>query len=135
GAALYNRRYDPKGKKLLARPDADVAVVLLARALDLTQALRTRGKAIEDSAQALVAARPKRVDVPGLAKELADCADRADFSKMNEKTQNDGAFFKTNEWRRWLDVSGLAKERKTRDEALAAIADLLKTALPDAELD
>lgn len=134
GAALYNRRYDPKGKKLIARPDADVAVALLARAVDLTQTLRTRGKAIEDSIQALVSARPKRVDVPGLAKALADCADRADFSKMNEKGRNDGAFFNANDWRRLLDVSGLAKERKTRDETMRALAELLKKALPDVEL-
>ncbi len=135
GAALYNRRYDSKGKKLIARPTADVALVLLARALDLTQTLRTRGKAIEDSVQALVSARPKRVDVPGLAKALAECAERDDFSKMNEKNQNDGALFHANDWRRWLDASGLAKERKTRDEALASLSELLKNALPDFKFD
>jgi len=128
GAAFYNRRYDAKGKKLTVRPDKDVAVVLTSRAVDLIQKLQTRGKAIEDSVQTLVSARPKRVDVPGLTAELAAFAERDEYSKMNK---SDDARFKASDWRRLPGVSALAKERKTRDDAIQTLAELLKNATPD----
>ena len=130
GAAFYNRRYDAKGKKLTVRPDKDVAVVLTSRAVDLIQKLRTRGKAIEDSAQTLVSARPKRVDVPGLTAELAALAERDEYSKMNKP---DETLFKTSDWRKLPGVAALAKERKTRDDAIQTLAELLKKATPDFE--
>ncbi len=130
GAAFYNRRYDAKGKKLTVRPDKDVAVVLTSRAVDLIQKLQTRGKAIEDSAQTLVSARPKRVDVPGLTAELAALAERDEYSKMNK---TDETLFKTSDWRKLPGVSALAKERKTRDDAIQTLAELLKKATPDFE--
>lgn len=128
GAAFYNRRYDAKGKKLTVRPDKDVAVVLTSRAVDLIQKLQTRGKAIEDSVQTLVYARPKRVDVPGLTAELAAFAERDEYSKMNK---TDETLFKASDWRRLPGVSALAKERKTRDDAIRTLAELLKNATPD----
>lgn len=128
GAAFYNRRYDAKGKRLTVRPDKDVAVVLTSRAVDLIQKLQTRGKAIEDSVQTLVSARPKRVDVPGLTAELAALAERDEYSKLN---QSDDARFKASDWRRLPGVAALAKERKTRDEAIQTLAELLKNATPD----
>ena len=140
GAAFYNRRYDAKGKKLLVRPDADVAIVLTSRAVDLIQKLQTRGKAIEDSVQTLVSACPKRVDVPGMTGALAGFAECVDYSKMNK---NDDALATplanalivnaTGALRRLPGVSALTKERKTRDEAIQTLAELLKTATPDFE--
>lgn len=130
GAAFYNRRYDAKGKKLTVRPDKDVAVVLTSRAVDLIQKLQTRGKAIEDSAQTLVSARPKRVDVPGLTAELAALAERDEYSKMNKNVET---LFKPSDWRRLPGVAALAKERKTRDDAIQTLAELLKKATPDFE--
>ncbi|MBQ7110030.1 MAG: DUF3482 domain-containing protein [Thermoguttaceae bacterium] len=130
GAAFYNRRYDPKGKKLTVRPDQNVAIALTSRAVDLIQKLQTRGKAIEDSTQTLVSARPKRVDVPGLTAELAALAERDEFSKMNK---NVDARFKTSDWRRLPGVSALAKEQKTRDDAIQTLVELLKKATPDFE--
>ena len=130
GAAFYNRRYDAKGKKLTVRPDKDVAVVLTSRAVDLIQKLQTRGKAIEDSAQTLVSARPKRVDVPGLTAELAALVERDEYSKMNKNVET---LFKPSDWRRLPGVSALAKERKTRDDAIQTLAELLKKATPDFE--
>ncbi|MBQ2851444.1 MAG: DUF3482 domain-containing protein, partial [Thermoguttaceae bacterium] len=130
GAAFYNRRYDAKGKKLTVRPDKDVAVVLTSRAVDVIKKFRTRGKAIEDSAQTLVSARPKRVDVPGLTAELAALAERDEYSKMNKP---DETLFKTSDWRKLPGVAALAKERKTRDDAIQTLAELLKKATPDFE--
>lgn len=140
GAAFYNRRYDAKGKKLTVRPDKDVAVVLTSRAVDLIQKLQTRGKAIEDSAQTLVSARPKRVDVPGLTGALAEFAECDEYSKMNK---NDDALAAplanalianaTDALRKLPGVASLAKERKTRDDAIQALAELLKKATPDFE--
>ena len=140
GAAFYNRRYDAKGKKLTVRPDKDVAVVLTSRAVDLIQKLQTRGKAIEDSAQTLVSARPKRVDVPGLTAELAAFAECDEYSTMNK---NDDALAAplanalianaTDALRRLPGVSSLTKERKTRDAAIQTLAELLKKATPDFE--
>ena len=140
GAAVYNRRYDPKGKKLTVRPDKDVAVVLTSRAVDLIQKLQTRGKAIEDSSQTLVSARPKRVDVPGLTGALAEFAECDEYSKMNK---NDDALAAplanalianaTDALRKLPGVAALAKERKTRDDAIQTLAELLKKATPDFE--
>ena len=140
GAAFYNRRYDAKGKKLTVRPDKDVAVALTSRAVDLIQKLQTRGKAIEDSAQTLVSARPKRVDVPGLTAELAALAEWDEYSKMNK---NDDALAAplanallanaTDALRRLPGVAALTKERKTRADAIQTLAELLKKATPDFE--
>ncbi len=130
GAALYSRRYDEKNKKLVVRPQKEVAELLLARAVDLIQKLQTRGKALEDSVQALVSATPRSVEIPGLAKALADFADGEDYSKMNENVSP----LKTADWRRLPVVSALAKERKTRDQAVASLAAYLKKALPDVEI-
>ncbi|MBQ2788042.1 MAG: DUF3482 domain-containing protein [Thermoguttaceae bacterium] len=129
-AALYNRRYDAKSKKLTVRPDKDVAVVLTSRAVDLIQKLQTRGKAIEDSSQTLISACPKRVDVPGLTAELAALADCGEYSKMNK---NGDARLRTSDWRLLPGVSALTSERKTRDDAIKALAELLKKATPDFE--
>ena len=138
GAAFYNRRYDAKGKKLTVRPDKDVAVVLTSRAVDLIQKLQTRGKAIEDSVQTLVSARPKRVDVPGLTGALVEFAECGEYSKMNK---NDDALAAplanallanaTDALRKLPGVAALTKERKTRDDAIQTLAELLKNATPD----
>ena len=140
GAAFYNRRYDAKGKKLTVRPDKDVAVVLTSRAVDLIQKLQTRGKAIEDSTQTLVSAQPKRVDVPGLTGALVEFAECDEYSKMNK---NDDALAAplanallanaTGALRKLPGVAALTKERKTRDDAIQTLAELLKKATPDFE--
>lgn len=138
GAAFYNRRYDAKGKKLTVRPDKNVAIVLTSRAIDLIQKLRTRGKAIEDSTQTLVSARPKRVDVPGLTAELTAFADRDEYSTMNKSADALAAPLAnallanaTDALRKLPGVSSLTKERKTRDDAIQTLVELLKKATPD----
>ena len=78
--------------------------------------------------QTLVSARPKRVDVPGLTAELAALADRVEYSKLNK---GDDALFKAGDWRKLPGVAALAKERKTRDDAIQTLAELLKNATPD----
>lgn len=130
GAAFYNHRYDEKGKKLVVRPQKEVATLLLSRAVDLIQKLQTRGKALEDAVQALVSATPRPIEIPGLAQALAEFSKGEDYSKMNENLPP----FKPSDWRRLPGVSALAKERKTRDQAIVSLAAYLKKAIPDVEI-
>ena len=62
------------------------------------------------------------------AAALAAFADCDEYSKMNKK---DAALFKTSDWRKLPGVSALTKERKTRDDAIQTLAELLKNATPN----
>ena len=128
GALAYNSKYDPKSKKLTAQVQKSVCDTLLARGVELTKELQTRGKALEDSVQAAIGAEPPAVEIPGLAGALEECAKCEDYSKLNKSTG-----FSSKEWRKLPGVSRFTRERKTRDEAITSIAEALKEALPDVE--
>ena len=127
GAMAYNAKYDAKGKRLVVRAQREVVDVLLSRGLELTRQLQTRGKALEDSVQALVSSQPKPRKISSVSNALDAFSSREDFSTLNESV----SVFASKDWRRLPGISSLAKDRKTRAEAVAILADALKEALPD----
>lgn len=132
GALAYNSKYDPKGKKLTVGPQYAVVEALLARGVELAKKLQTRGKALEDSIQSQIGVAPPAIEIAGLKGMLESFAAHAEYSKLNEGTEA-GKNFDPRDWRKLPIVKRLSKERKTRDEVVTAVADMLKQALPDVE--
>ncbi|MBQ1338691.1 MAG: DUF3482 domain-containing protein [Thermoguttaceae bacterium] len=128
GALAYNSKYDSKGKTLTVRVQQNVVDALLARGVDLAKKLQSRGKALEDSAQSQIGADAPKIAIPGLAGLLAEYAAFSEYSKMN-KGADPG--FTARDWRKLPGVSKLAKEKKTREEVVQTIADMLRQAIPD----
>ena len=130
GALAYNAKYDPKEKVVSAKVRIEALETLVARGVDLTKKLQTRGKALDDAVQAVVGANPPKVEIPGLRAEIEDCRGRWEFSTMNDaKASAVDAY----DWRRLPGVSRFTKELKKREDAVASIANMLKRAIPDVE--
>lgn len=130
GALAYNSKYDPKGKKLTVRVESRVVELLTARGVELVKKLQTRGKALEDWIQSRIGVDLPKTEIPGLEGTLKDYALCEEYSKLNVRSNSN---FKPKDWRRLPVVSNFSRERKTRDDAISGIAELLKYALPDVE--
>ena len=125
GAAAYNSKYDAKRKRLVARSDRRVVDALLARGVELTQALATRGKALDDTSTTLIPREIKPVDVPNVKSALDKYESIASYSRMNDA---DAASLKD------LSFTALfSRERKSRAEVIELIAEALKAAIPDVD--
>ena len=132
GAMAYNSKYDKKRKRLSSRVQKRVVEALTARGVDLVRKLQTRGKAMEDATPATLAAQPPRIELPELFKTLDSFSRNPSYSKLNASKSTLG--FDYFDWRRIPGASLLAgEEYKTRDEAIAILAELLRKAIPDAE--
>lgn len=130
GALAYNSKYDAKGKKLTVCVQLPVIEALLARGVELVRKLQTRGKALEDSIQSQICAAPRNIEIAGLKGLLDSYAGVYEYSKMNVMPNPN---FNPKDWRNLPGVRRFTRERKSRDDAVADIADLLKQALPDIE--
>lgn len=130
GAMAYNAKYDKKRKRLSARLQKGVVEALAARGVELTRKLQTRGKAMEDAAPATIKARPARLELPTLSRMLERFARTPSYSTLNATRATLAGF----DWSR-LPVAALfsGEELKTREEAVAAIAEELRKAIPDIE--
>ena len=130
GALAYNSKYDAKGKKLIVRAQKSVSNALLARGVELVKNLQTRGKALDDAVQALVKANAPDVKISGLNSKLDEFALQEEYSKMNEVLTSN---FSPKDWRKLPVVAKFTKGRKTREQALDELAEILKRAIPDFE--
>ena len=132
GVMAYNSKYDKKRKRLSSRVQKRVVEALTARGVDLVRKLQTRGKAMEDATPATLAAQPPRIELPDLFKTLESFSRIPGYSKLNASGSTLG--FDSFDWRRIPGASLLTgEEYKTRDEAIAILAEQLRKAIPDAE--
>ena len=125
GAAAYNSKYDAKRKRLVARSDRRVVDALLARAVELTQALATRGKAIDDTSTTLVSRESKPIEIPNVTNALNKYESFPAYSRLNETDSSSP--------KEWNLTALFSRERKTRAEVIEQIAEALKEALPDVD--
>lgn len=132
GAMAYNSKYDRKYKRLSTRVQKRVVEALAARGIELVHKLQTRGKAMEDATPATLSAHPQRAELPALSSLLESFAKNPAYSKLNS-----GKFalgFDRFDWRRIPGASLISGEDyKTRDEAIAALAEELRKAIPDVD--
>ena len=132
GAIAYNSKYDRKYKRLSTRVQKRVVEALAARGIELVHKLQARGKAMEDATPATLAAHPQRNENPTLLRMLEAFAKNPAYSKLNAGKTTLG--FELFDWRRIPGASFISGEDyKTRDEAVAALAEELRKAIPDVE--
>ena len=129
GGAAYSSKYDPKTKKLSARPQKQTLYALLGRGVELAQKLQTRGMALEDASQTRVPTNPRNFDATDFEGFFAECARRGELSNLNRTT----SYFDRNLLKRLPGVAALTKEEATREEIVRRIAEKLKSVLPDVE--
>ena len=132
GAIAYNSKYDRKRKRLSTRVQKRVVEALASRGIELVHKLQTRGKAMEDATPATLAAHPQRAELPGLMGLLNSFAKNGSYSRLNGVKSTLGLEYF--DWRRIPGAALIAGEDyKTRDEAIAALAEELRKAIPDVE--
>ncbi len=129
GGAAYSSKYDPKSKKLSARPQKQTLYALLGRGVELAQKLQTRGMALEDAAQTRVPTNPRDFDATDFEGFFAECARRGELSNLNRTS----SVFDRNLLKRLPGIAALTKEEATREEIIQRIAEKLKSVLPDVE--
>ena len=132
GVMAYNSKYDRKRKRISTRVQKRVVDALTSRGIELVRKLQTRGKAMEDAMPATIVAQPATIDVPSLMRTLEKYARNPNYSTLNSTRSTTG--LASVDWRRLPGASLISGEAyKTREEAVAELAEELRKALPDVE--